>query len=140
MADKFTNNLISPSDTWTEVLNKFCHYIGNEMWIDYAIFKLVATKSTYSDILTHLYNILQHISLNGSRATIYLNMKSLTVGDLDKHRSFIFDTIKKLSEELPDTLEVCYCYKTPFVFAQVYSMISVAIDKETRQKVKIVKN
>jgi hypothetical protein len=140
MADKFIDNKISPSDNWTEVLNKFCHSLENEMWIDYAIFKLVASKSTYSDILTHLYKTIQDISLNGSKATIYLSMKSLTVGDLDKHRSFIFDTIKKLSEELPDTLEICYCYKTPFVFAQVYNMISVAIDKETRQKVKIVKN
>lgn len=140
MADKFKDNSISPSDNWTEVLNKFCHSVGNEMWIDYAIFKLIASKSTYSDILSHLYKTIQHISSNGSKTTIYLNMKSLTIGDLDKHRSFIFDTIKKLSEELPDTLEVCYCYKTPFVFAQVYSMISVAIDKETKQKIKIVKN
>ena len=62
----------------------------------------------------------------------------MTIGDLDKHKQFFLDAINKLSTELPDMLEICYLYKTPFVFDKIFTIMSFAIDKETRQKVRIV--
>ena len=82
---------------------------------------LKETATTYKTVIVHAY------------------LKTINLSDLDKHKTFVMDMIKKCNDELPDILDICYLYKAPFVFAQIYSIISVVIDKETRQKIHIVK-
>ena len=71
--------------------------------------------------------------------TVYLNMKSLTISQLDKHRNFLTQISSVLKARYPDTLSKCYVYDAPFVFSQLYNIISIFVDKETLCKIQIVK-
>lgn len=135
-----SNETILPSDTIPEILTKLCSSKDRELFVNYSVFKLIASASTYEMILLHVMNVIKQTTKIHHTADVHLNMKGLTISDLDKHKPFILDTINKLNNELPDTLNICYCYKTPFVFSQIYNLLFCVIDKETRQKIKIVKN
>lgn len=135
-----SNVTILPSDTIPIILTKLCSSKDREIFVNYSIFKLIASTTTYEMILSHVMIVIRQTIQVHSTADVHLNMKGLTISDLDKHKPFILDTINMLNRELPDTLNNCYCYKTPFVFSQIYNLLFCVIDKETRQKIKIVKN
>ena len=131
---------IQPSDTVVEILNKMCTSNANEIIFHYPIFKAIANEATYASILNHFYEISKKALSFSSKLIIRANLKSITVGSIDTHKRFIMDTITKMSVDLCDTLETCYLYKTPFVFTQIYNIVSIAIDKETKQKIQIIKH
>lgn len=135
----FKEQIIHPSDSMPEILNKFGSSNGNEIFINYSIFKLIASPSTYSIIVAHIIQLLETTVRVHPKIIVHVYFKKLTVGDLDKHKPFIFDIIKKLGDEYPNVLDACYLYKTPFVFLQIYNVILIAIDKETREKIHIIK-
>jgi len=129
---------IEPTDSFQDVLDKLCNVNNDGVFINYAIFKLVATPTTYDSILAHVVHSIKKATLIHPTTTVRIYMKTLTIGDLDKHKTFITDAIQTCNTELADTLKICHCYKTPFVFAQIYNIISTVIDKETRQKIHVV--
>lgn len=135
----FKQQTINPSDTFQELLYKFGSSNGNEVYLNYAIFKLIGTQTTYQSIVAYMFNLLRETSNIHNSVVVHVYLKTLTVSDVDKHKQFIIDVIQKLNVELPNILDVCYLYKTPFVFSQIYSIISVVIDKDTREKIHIVK-
>lgn len=139
MNDFFKNQIIQSSDTPSDILNKMACVNKNEVFLNISILKLIASPTTYSAITSHIYTLLKETSNTYKTLTVHAYLKSITLSDLDKHKTFVMDMIKKCNDELPDILDVCYLYKAPFVFAQIYSIISVVIDKETRQKIHIVK-
>lgn len=130
---------IQPSDTVSDILYKMCSLSNNEITFHYPIFKAIANSATYSAILNHIYQICQKALTFSSKLIIHANLKSISVGSIDTHKDFILDAIQKMSSDFSDTLSECYLYKTPFVFAQIYNIVSIAIDKETKQKIQIVK-
>ena len=65
-------------------------------------------------------------------------MKSLTLSDVDKHKIFIQNIAVFLKEKYPNKLEKCYVYNAPFVFAQIYNIVSIFIDKDTQKKIELV--
>lgn len=135
----FKEQTIHPSDTFQDILHKFGSSNGNEVFLNYAIFKLIGSQATYSTIVAYMFKLLQDTSNIHSKIVVHVYLKTLTVSDVDKHKPFIMDVIHKLTTELPDILEVSYLYKAPFVFSQIFSLISMAIDKETREKIQVVK-
>jgi len=139
MNDFFKSQTIQPSDTPAEILNKLISANKNEVFLNVAIFKLIASETTYSHIVSHVYKILKETSAAYGTVVVHVYLKTITLSDLDKHKTFVMDMIKRFNDELPDILDICYMYKAPFVFAQIYSIISVVIDKETKQKIHIVK-
>jgi hypothetical protein len=139
MNDFFKSQTIQPSDTPADILNKFISANKNEVFLNMAIFKLIASETTYSQIVSHVYQILKDTSAKYGTIVVHVYLKTITLSDLDKHKTFVMDMIKKFNDELPDILEVCYMYKAPFVFAQIYSIVSVVIDKDTKKKIHIVK-
>lgn len=130
---------IQSSDTVQDILNKMCSSTTNEITFHYAIFKAIANAATYGVILNHIYKTTQTALTFYPTLIIHANLKSITIGNIDTHKQFILDVINKMSVEFPDTLDTCYLYKTPFVFSQIYNMLSIAIDKETKQKIQIIK-
>ena len=138
MNEMFAQQQINPSDTFSEILEKMCFCRDKEVFINYTIFKLIGTPTTYFAILSHIFETVKKTALIHTKVVAHVYIKSMTISDLDKHRQFFLDAINKLTNELPDTLEICYCYKTPFVFDKIYSIMSFAIDKETKQKINIV--
>ena len=139
MNDFFKSQLIQPWDTPIDILNKMASVNKNEVFLNMAIFKLIASETTYSQIVSHVYQILKDTSTTYGTIVVHVYLKTITLSDLDKHKTFVMDMIKKFNDELPDILDICYMYKAPFVFAQIYSIISVVIDKETKNKIHIVK-
>lgn len=139
MNDFFKSQIIQPSDTPADILNKLMSTNKNEVFLNIAIFKLIASETTYSQIVSHVYQMLKDTSTTYGTVVVHVYLKTITLSDLDKHKTFVMDMIKRFNDELPDILEICYMYKAPFVFAQIYSIISVVIDKETKKKIHIVK-
>ena len=139
MMDQFSQSIVLPSDNINDILHKLCYANEKEIFVNYYIFKQIASASTYDAILTHMLNVIKETSSIYSTAVIHLYLKHLTIGDLDKHKPFMIHAISRLSIELPNTLDVCYCYKTPFVFSQIFTILCGFIDQETRNKIKIVK-
>lgn len=131
---------IEPTDTVPEILNKMCSSNLNEITFYYSVFKAVANATTYPVILNYMYELAQRTLTIYPKVIIHANLKSITVGSIDTHKQFIMDVIKKMSIDFSDSLELCYLYKTPFVFTQIYNIISIAIDKETKQKIQIIKS
>lgn len=131
---------IEPSDTVPEILNKMCSSNLNEITFYYSVFKAIANTTTYPIILNYMYELAQRTLTIYPKVIIHANLKSITVGSIDTHKQFIMDAIKKMSVDFSDALELCYLYKTPFVFTQIYNIISIAIDKETKQKIQIIKS
>jgi hypothetical protein len=139
MNDFFKSQVIQSSDTPFDILNKIAFATKNEVFLNISILKLIASPVTYPNITSHIYKLLKDTATTYKTVVVHVYLKTINLSDLDKHKTFVIDMIKKCNDELPDILDVCYMYKAPFVFAQIYSVISVFIDKETKQKIHIVK-
>jgi hypothetical protein len=139
MNDFFKSQIIQPSDTPADILHKLMSANKNEVFLNMAVFKLIASETTYPQIVSHVYQKLKDTSATYGTIVVHVYLKTITLIDLDKHKTFVMDMIKRFNDELPDILEICYMHKAPFVFAQIYSIISVVIDKETKKKIHIVK-
>jgi hypothetical protein len=121
-----------------DILKNLCFIKDNEIILNYVYFKNLATKDTYNCILTYITNNIDIILSQKTEFTIHVNMKSLTIIDIDKHKLFIQIISRYLKDKYPQKLEKCYIYNAPFLFAQIYSIVSMFIDKETQTKIEIV--
>jgi len=120
---------------FSNILNKICCVSLDNIYIDYRYFKFVGNNETY-EIITN-YVIMQiNIILNVYETfTTHTNMKSLSLSDAEKHRKFIINISQTFKGLYPDKLNKCFIYNAPFVFARVYDIIKVFIDKPTQKKV-----
>lgn len=137
----FENNIITATDTFNEMLHKMCFFNESENYIyfDYKIFKMIASPMTYEAVSSHLIKTTWEVVSKYDKINIYACLKSISLKEIDKHKTFILKMISFCSDEFSDKLLKCYLYKTPTIFTQIYSIVSIAIDKETRQKVQIIK-
>jgi len=139
--DFFAKNAISTNMNFNEILNKMCFIQGNNnMILDYKIMKPVLQGSTYDIVFEHLINVTKEILLHNEFMVLHICLKGLSVTDMDKHRNFVLRIIKTFSEQFPNKLNVCNLYKTPAIFAQIFALISMFIDKVTINKIRIVKS
>ena len=122
-----------------DILSKLCFVQKNAVIINYIYFKYLATETTYNYILMYITNNIDNILLNNSEFIVHVNMHKLSISDIDKHQTFINNLSFVLKEKYPNKLLKCYIYKAPFMFKQIFNMISVFIDKETQEKIELVK-
>ena len=47
--------------------------------------------------------------------------------------------INYLKDKYPEKLAKCYVYNAPFIFTQIFNIVSMFIDKETQKKIELVK-
>jgi hypothetical protein len=69
---------------------------------------------------------------------VHVNLKKLTLIDIDKHKEFIQDMSGHLKNKYPDKLIKCYIYNAPFVFSQIFNIVSLFIDKDTQKKIELI--
>jgi hypothetical protein len=124
---------------WNEVLNSLCDIKNNKIIIDYIYFKYFATKETYNIILALISKNIDTILSSHNTFSVYINMKSLTMVEIDKHKFFIQHIASILKEKYPSKLGKCYIYNAPFVFSQFFNIICLFVDKETISKIELVK-
>lgn len=123
---------------WTDILNNLCFIKENVIIIDYIYFKHFASKDTYGFILTHITNIIDKQLNEDNTFRLHINMKTLTILDIDKHKLFIQNISNYLKEKYPQKLEKCYIYNAPFVFSQIYNIICKFVDKDTQRKIELI--
>jgi hypothetical protein len=136
------NFFIMKNKTFDEILFNFCSINEeNEIVIDYRYFKLLClTKSmNYDTINEYVIKLMQKVLLNNSVFVVHLCLKSLTIADVDKHYKFICKISEILKTTFPDKLEKCFVYKAPFIFSQLFTIISAFVDKTTLDKLELVK-
>ena len=122
-----------------DILSKLCLVNKNTVLINYIYFKYLATETIYNFILTYITNNIDNILSTNNEFIVHVNMQKLSIGDIDKHKLFITNLSLVLKDRYPNKLLKCYIYKAPFMFKQIFNMISVFIDKETQEKIELVK-
>jgi hypothetical protein len=122
------------------LMNYICYIHENMIIIDYRYFKHIASENSYPAIMAHIKNTMDNaMALTGKPYfTACGCIKSLTVKDLDKHLTFFKSLASVLNVEYANTLEKAYIYRAPFIFSQIFSIVSCFVDKLTLQKITIV--
>lgn len=123
---------------WDEILKGLCTIKGNKVILNYIYFRHIAKNETYSYIINYITNNIDQVLLNNNDFIVHVNMKNLNIIDIDKHKSFIQNISGFLKEKYPQKLGKCYVYNAPFVFSQIYNIVSLFIDKDTQKKIELV--
>lgn len=123
-----------------EILKNLCYIKENCINLNYIYFKYFATKDNYNCILNYIANNMDNILLDNENVVVHINMKTLTIADIDKHKGFIKFISLYFQEKYPKKLAKCYVYNSPFVFNQLYNIVCMFIDKETQKKIELVVN
>lgn len=144
---KFDNNSnkLNVNNNLIEILNNFC-YIENEnnIIINHYFFKqYMKNKPNHIDslnTLNHLVDQIEKVLINYSSFNVHLNIKTLTLMEIDKNKDLIAMMSIMLKQKFPDKLNNCLIYEAPFIFSTFFSLISAFIDKDTQKKIKLMKN
>jgi len=123
---------------WNDILNSLCKVDANSMYLDYIYFKYFATKETYGILTNYIMSHINNILLAYHAFTVHVNMKTLTVLEIDKHMTFIQSISTLLKESYSNKMNKCYVYNATFVFSKVLKLVSLFIDPETQQKIELV--
>ena len=126
-------------DPTENLMNAICHVYENLLVVDYRYFKYIASKNSYETIFTHITNVMNKHLFNHSQLQVHLCIKGLTVAELDKHTPFFKNITQLLNTRYENKMATCHVYKSSFIFSQLFALVSCFIDKETLQKVQLVK-
>lgn len=134
-------NISNLSPEIMNILHNFC-YIQNDnnIIINHYYFKLYSknNQETYTT-LNYLIDQIERVLINYEDFNIHLNIKSLTLIELDKHKELIAMMSLLLKQKFPDKLNNCYIYDAPFIFSSLFSLISSFIDKDTQKKIQLIR-
>ena len=119
---------------WNDIFKGLCCIKENNIVLNYIYFKYIANDETYSYIMNHITNNIDQILQTNNEFSVHVNMKSLTIVDIDKHKEFVQQISLFLKDNYPDKLEKCYVYNAPFMFSNFFNIVSMFIDKETQKK------
>ena len=78
---------------WDDILNGLCVIKENAIILNYIYFKYFATNETYNYILNFITNNIDKILKDNPTFCVYINMRNLTLSDVDKHKTFIQNRI-----------------------------------------------
>ena len=123
---------------WNDIFKGLCCIKENNIVLNYIYFKYIANDETYSYIMNHITNNIDQILQTNNEFSVHVNMKSLTIVDIDKHKEFIQQISLFLKDNYPNKLEKCYVYNAPFMFSNFFNIVSMFIDKETQKKIELV--
>lgn len=127
------------NSNWNNILNGICSINDDSIILDYLYVKHFATQVTYYIILNHITTNIDAILLENPNFNVHVNIKNLTLSDIDKHKEFIQNISIVLKQKYPNKLTKCYVYNAPFVFSQILNIVNLFIDKETQTKIELVK-
>lgn len=120
-----------------EYLDFICRVDGCNVYIDNRHFKYIGHLTNYDIILDHIVASLHKVLETFPLYTIHLCLKSLTVGQIEKHYQFIKHACDVLKKTFVNKLNVCYIYQAPFIFNQLFRLITPFLDKLTISKMRL---
>jgi hypothetical protein len=120
----------------SDILDNFCRIINeNEVFIDFKFFKLVGTPETYTTLIQYITNTIQKVlATHTSVSTLHINLKSMSLLDIDKH--FVFIKGLSLATDFTDYISACSIYQSGFIFGKLLTAIFSCLDKPTQVKIK----
>lgn len=135
---KINLNLKLNEDKLQELLYNFCHIDSNDhVVLNYKYFKIVSNIIDNNNILNYLIFILEHVLKNLETFVAHVYIENLTILEIDKNKDFIRYMCTILKDKFPDKLDICYIHDAPFIFKQIYTFLSLIIDKKTLTKIKL---
>jgi hypothetical protein len=121
-----------------EVLNNFCYVEKtNEIIINYKYFKILNKMIDQTSILNYLIIIVESVLKKYDLFTVHVYIERLTILEIEKNKLFIQSMCIILKEKFQDKLDFCYIHDVSFIFKQIYSFLSLLIDKKTLSKIKL---
>jgi hypothetical protein len=127
--------------TLNEILLAFCNSNNeNEIILDYRYFKVLSNLNCihYDSIIQHVVDVIHATIEKKELFIIHVCLKSLSLTDIDKYYHFICKISEILKTTFPDKLDKCFIYKAPFIFSQVFTIVSAFVDKKTLAKIELV--
>ena len=122
-----------------DLVQCICFSKENQLIVDYRYFKHIATTMSYHMITTRIISMIDEILSKYPKFIAHMCIKTLTVGDVEKHIAYIKALSNTLKERYQDKMTTCSVYKAPFIFAQIYGLVSCFIDKDTQAKISLIK-
>ena len=129
--------------TFTDNLYKNFCYVNNDnhIHINYKSFKIISNffkTNNKQYILNYLVKTIEFVINKHDMFIVHANLSSLTLVDIDKNKDLIQYISIILKERFPNKLDKCYIYEAPFIFSQLFNIISYFIDKKTQQKIMLI--
>lgn len=126
---------------FNDILNKLCFPLqNNDIVLDYRYFKFISSPENYDAIIQHIIAVIQNVLKTQELFVFHVNMSSTTLLHIEKYFGFIKQMSEILKTMFPEKLKVCYIYNAPYIFSNLFAVISAFIDKKTQQKIKLVKD
>ena len=123
---------------WIDILNSLCIVNDNILILDYIFFKYFASKETYDMLTNHIMTRINTILKTYDTFIIHINVKSLTLIDIEKHLNFLQTFSLSISEIYSTKMLRCYVYNSTYVFSKLINLLSMFIDPKTKQKIEVV--
>jgi len=135
--NNINNNVKSTEEKFHELLYNFCYVkINNEIEIKYKYFKQINKFEDKKYILDYLIFVVENVLKKYETFIVHVNIEKLTLLDIEKNKEFVVDMSNVLKERFPDKLENCIIYEGSVFFKQIYSFLSIFIDKKTLKKIR----
>jgi len=123
-----------------EILEGFIHIVDDSFVIEFKYFKHFASLQTYDLIVNYIDSLIVQLLLVYSETiNVYINLQSLSLIDVEKHLNFFKYFSKLFSDKYPDKLNKCYIYNASMIFEAIFKMIRSFVDKETLDKIQLIK-
>jgi hypothetical protein len=138
---KVSENILSKirQGDWQFILNGICNIRDNALIMDFIYVKHFSTTQTQQIIIDLIVNNIDKILNVNSKFIVHVNIHNMKLKDVDNNRDFIRNISKCLKERFPDKLDKCYIYNATTMFSQILNVISLFIDKDTKEKIQLVK-
>lgn len=118
--------------------NNFCFIeTENIIILNYNHLKDILSEKIYDLITNKIIFTIDEILKNYNTFNVKVYIKTLTISDIDKHKNFIISLSNILKEKYPNKLNKCVISDQSYLFSNIYSFISMFIDKKTLEKIVI---
>ena len=124
---------------FNEILDGIGHIKDNSIIIEFKFLKYFSMPVTHDLITSHMDQITSDITAKYETFNVHLNLQSFSIADADKHSSYCKSINAYFAEKYPDKLNICYVYNASFVFETIFKIAKVFIDKDTLEKLVLVK-
>lgn len=122
-----------------EVLEGYAHIKDDAIVMDLKYSKYYANQYTYDIMTNYIDNLVSQLTNKFSVFNVYINIQSLSLTDIDKHNAYFKYIALFLSDKYPDRLNKCYIYNASAIFETVLNIMNRFIDKETQDKLHVIK-
>ena len=114
---------------------------GNKINIYMKHFK---KSNDYTNLLTYIITIMNFFAAKQKKENltnfleIFVDFKGIVIGKLDI--TFLKELVNYLKTNYEEIISIIYCYNVTSIFKFLYSIIKPFIDRDTRKKIKFLKN